>query len=85
MLDEFLSKFGIPFEKLEEEERKTLMGWLENLARQQITLKDIEDHIRVMADGVARELCKSELPKKEDIFLKYQLRILIVLFLLVGE
>jgi len=73
-LDEFLSKFGIKFETLEAEERKTLMGWLENLSRKQISLEDVKNYIRQMADSVAKELCEYELPKKKDIFLKARLR-----------
>ena len=72
--DEILNKVGIPFEKLEEEERKTLIGWLKNLSNKRLTIEDIKVYIKQMADGVAQELCKSELPKKEDIFLKARLK-----------
>ena len=79
-IDEFLSKFGITYEKLNEAERETLTGWLQNLSTQQITLEDIKTYIRKMVDGVARELCVDELPKKKDIFLKARLRNYLLLY-----
>lgn len=80
MMNKFLEKIGIPFEKLEEEERATLKKWLENLSRQQITLEDVKNYIRKMADSVAKELCKSKLSKKQDIFLKARLRNYLLLY-----
>lgn len=74
MLNEFLNKIGVPYERLEEEEKKTLFRWLKNLSRQQIGLEDVKNYIRDMADSIAKELCEHELPKKKDIFLKARLR-----------
>jgi len=74
MLEEFLSKIGVPVEKLEEEEKRTLMQWLENLSQQRISLNDVENYIRKMADDVARELCEAEVSGKKDIFLKARLK-----------
>lgn len=73
-IDEFLSKIGVPYEKLEEEERKTLLEWLKNLSERRLSPEDIKTNVRKMADGVANELCKSALPRKEDIFLKARLK-----------
>lgn len=84
-VDEFLSKIGVPYEKLEEEERETLLGWLKNLSERQLSLEDVKTNVRKMADGVARELSEPELPKKKDIFLKARLRnYLLVLDFLTG-
>lgn len=74
MIDEFLSKLGISYEKLNEEEKRTLLNWLESLSQSKVSLEDVKNYIREMTDNVAKELSDCELPKKKDIFLKARLR-----------
>lgn len=73
-IDNFLAKFGVSYEKLNEAEKETLMSWLKNLSERQISVEDIKTYIRKMADNVAKELCEHELPKRKDIFMKARLR-----------
>lgn len=86
-IDNFLAKFGITYEKLNEVERETLTDWLKNLAERQISIEDVKTYVRKMADNVAKELSVDELPKKKDIFLKARLRnyLLLIDFLTAPE
>lgn len=80
MIDEFLSKFNIKYEQLNEAEKETLTGWLENLSKTQISVEEIKNYVRKMADGVAKELAVDELPRNKDIFLKARLRNYLLLY-----
>ena len=74
MIDKLLKKFNLKYEDLNKVEKETLGGWLENLSKQKITVKGIEDYIRKMLTGVERELAQDDLPKTKDIFLKARMR-----------
>lgn len=74
MIDEFLNKLGINYEKLNEEEKRTLLNWLESISQAKISLEDVKVYVREMADNVSKELAEYEVPRKKDIFLKARLR-----------
>ena len=74
MIDEILKKFNLKYDNLNEAEKETLRGWLENIKTQKITVEKIKEYIRAMLSGVERELAQDNLSKTKDIFDKARMR-----------
>jgi len=74
ILDNILETTGLKYEDLNKAERETLDGWMEALSKNQLTVERVREHISAMKDAVERELCKSKLSHKNDLFLKARLR-----------
>lgn len=84
MIDEILNKFGIKFEELTGEERKTLETWTQALTAGQLTMESVREYLRAMKDSV-EEALESEpeivyllgifkVANRNHVFLKARLR-----------
>ncbi|MEM4271415.1 MAG: hypothetical protein QXO70_04980 [Candidatus Pacearchaeota archaeon] len=74
MIDSILKKIGLKFEDLNTIERETLYSWQEALSKNNITVENIRNYIKVMRDSVEKELTKTNLNSKQDLFLKARLK-----------
>ena len=74
MLDQFLEKAGLKYEDLNAIERETLNTWMEALQKGQVSVEKVKEYITSMKEAVERELSKSNLGSKQDLFLKARLR-----------
>ena len=74
MIDEFLKKFNLKYEDLNELEKETLMNWLEALSNQELSVEKIKNYVRDMLSAVEKELADCNLPKEKDLFLKARMR-----------
>lgn len=79
-LDNFLSKFGLKYDDLKEEEREYLTRMVASIAKKELTIRDIENTIKGMIESVARELSEESVPKRKDIFLKARLKNYLLLY-----
>jgi len=78
--DNFLSKFGLKYDDLREEEREYLVRMVERVSKKQVTVKDIEESIKGMIESVARELSSESLSRRKDVFLKARLKNYLLLY-----
>ncbi|HZX14945.1 MAG TPA: hypothetical protein VFF49_11175 [Thermodesulfobacteriota bacterium] len=74
MLDSILEKAGLKYEDLNPSEKETLNVWLEALQKGALSVEKIKEYITSMKEAVEQELCKSNIEKKQDLFLKARLR-----------
>lgn len=74
MLSSLLDRFNVKYEDLTTAEKDTLEQWSKALASKELTLSDVKDHIRVLIEGVERELANYNLDKNQDLFLKARLK-----------
>lgn len=73
-LDDFLEKFGIPFEQLTIAERDTLTEMYSSVQESQLTPEKLKFHISMMKVSVENELANPNVDKNQEIFLKARLR-----------
>lgn len=73
-MDKILEQFGLKYDDLNSEEKKTLSGWMESLSKNELTIDIIRNYIFSMKESVEQELTKTDLNTKQDIFLKARLR-----------
>ena len=74
MIDELLEKVGLKYDDLTSVEKETLNSWMEALQKGQVSVEKIKEYIGSMREAVERELTKSDLGTKQDLFLKARLR-----------
>lgn len=73
-IDDFLEKFGIPYEKLTTAERDTLSEMYSSVQESQLTPEKLRNHIGMMKVSVENELANPNVDKNQEIFLKARLR-----------
>lgn len=73
-IDDLLEKFGLKYEELTKVEKETLHNWLNAIENNTITIPKIKEYISQMKSSVEQELCRENLNKNQDIFLKARLR-----------
>jgi len=74
MFNKILERIGLKYEDLTPDERTTLNEWSEGLAKKEIGVSDIRTHISSMKESVEKDLTKTDLNSKQDLFLKARLR-----------
>jgi len=74
MLNKILEKAGLKYEDLSEAERLTLNEWSEKLSKGGLTVDNVRNYIVSMRDSVEKDLTKTDLNSKQDLFLKARLR-----------
>ena len=79
-LNDFLSKFGLKYDDLKDEERNYLMRMVTSIAKKELTIHDVEANIKGMIESVARELSEESVPRRKDIFLKARLKNYLLLY-----
>lgn len=79
IVDDILQKFDLKYEDLHPAERETLMGWLDQLDNNQLTLEQVRGFVHSLKESVEGELTQVGHNSKEDIFLKARLRNLMLL------
>ena len=82
-MDDILKKFGVKFEDLNTVERDTLLGWVEAMNQNKLTLSTVKEYISRMKDSVAEQLADEpefervlifSFPNRKQILLKARLR-----------
>jgi hypothetical protein len=79
MIDQLLERVGLKYEDLSVVEKETLNSWLEVLQKGHLSVKKVKEYINSMKEAVEKELTKSDLGSKQDLFLKARLRNYILL------
>lgn len=74
MIEEILTRMNLKYEELTKEEKDTLVQWTESLTKSTISLEQVKTYIRSMRDAVENELCKHDLGRNQDLYLKARLR-----------
>jgi hypothetical protein len=80
-MDEFLHSLGFQYkyDDLSPDERATVHAWYETLRKNELTLPKVTEFVTHLKEIVENELTKSNIPQREDIFLKARLRNLMLL------
>jgi hypothetical protein len=73
-IDDILERYGLKYEDLIEEEKKTLNKWMNDLNSSELTLDSVKLYISQMKLAVEEELTKAENNNKQDTYLKARLR-----------
>lgn len=82
-MQSLLDKFNVKYEDLNPLEKETLKEWQKALESKQITLENVKDYVRSLAEAVERELSDTQeystaigwlSNRKKDIFLKARLK-----------
>lgn len=68
-MDELLKRAGLTRESLNDEERKTLHKWAEQLSKSQVHVHDVQTYISEMIVAVEKELAGYDTPKSFTAFL----------------
>lgn len=74
MIDQLLEKAGLKYEDLNASEKETLNVWMDVLQKGQVTVEKVREYIVSMKAGVEKDLTKSSVGSKQDLFLKARLR-----------
>jgi len=74
MIDEILERLNLKYENLNQTERDTLYGWLEQLSSKNLTLEDVRGYIQQMMFAVQQELTEVKHGRKKDMLLKARLK-----------
>lgn len=74
MFDKLLEKFGLDYEDLSIAEKETLDSWGSALSKNILTVDSVKQYIQRMKSSVENELAKTDLNRKQDMFLKARLR-----------
>ncbi len=87
IIDKLLEKAGLKYEDLNPSEKETLNVWMEALQKGKVNITKIKEYLTSMREAVERELTKTDLGTKQDIFLKARLRnyLLLEAFLISPE
>lgn len=74
MFNKILERLNLKYEDLTPDERTTLNEWSDSLNKKSLTVENIRDHISSMKESVEKDLTKTDLNSKQDLFLKARLR-----------
>lgn len=74
IVDDLLGKIGLKYEELRPIERETLNSMLAAIDKGGITPEKLKEYVKTMREAVENDLTKSDLGKKDDLFLKARLR-----------
>lgn len=74
MIDQILEQAGLKYEDLNQEEKKTLQGWLKVLSQNELTIDLVRNYIVKMKASVETDITTTSNNNKQDIFLKARLK-----------
>jgi hypothetical protein len=89
MLSKLLEKYGVRYEDMNALEKETYNKWSKGLAAKELTLKDVEAHVKSLIESVQKDLAELKESTsfwtylyqwKRDTYLKARLRNYIALY-----